>query len=70
MCHRTVLATAAILNFLRSQPGEFTVEEILELATGFHCDNDEDDVMAICSILVNEQMIGCTNEDGYIAFSA
>lgn len=52
MDRRTIMATAATLHFLLTQPGEFTPLEIYEQAPGLHCDNDEDDIETVCNGLV------------------
>lgn len=70
--HRTILATAAVIQFLRNQPGEFTADEIRELGKGFHCDNDETDVRAVCITLAcrfQPPLVKITEESGYEAFS-
>lgn len=69
MSHRTILATAATLSFLNSQPGEFTAQEIRNLGTGFHCDNDSEDVSAICEQLSYHGFVRRIEDDSYVAYS-
>lgn len=69
MNHRTIIATFAVVSFLQSQQGEFTVEEIRNLSTEFHPDNDSDDVLAVCSTLAGLGKIRAIQISGYVAFS-
>lgn len=68
MDHRTIQATASIMAFLASQPGEFTAQEIRRMAGTFHCDNDEDEVETIATGLAQMGFINMVNHFGYTAF--
>jgi hypothetical protein len=68
---RAILATATVIQFLASQPGEFTSAEIRRLARrGFDCDTDEEDVEAVCDTLADDERIRRTFQPPYVAYSA
>jgi hypothetical protein len=69
MDHRTVFMVGAIMRFLQTQAGEFTAQEIRRLGTGFHCDNDEDEVEAACATLASAGFIRSIASEGYQAFA-
>lgn len=70
MSHRDIIATAVIVGFLNSQPGEFTPAEIRRMARGFHCDTSDYDVEYVCQTLADNKQISRVDKLNYLAFAA